>query len=122
MNPHALVIPDTSPRGDNVPDYPDRYDLGQGAGFYVNATTPAWKNNYQMYNYIVNELPPLVESFFPVIRDKKSIFGHSLGGHSALVCALRNPQKYKSVSAFAPIYNPSKSPWGRDCFTTYLGG
>jgi|TARA_B110001454_G_scaffold43435_1_gene42540 S-formylglutathione hydrolase len=117
----ALIIPDTSPRGDNVPDYPDRYNLGQGAGFYVNATTPTWKNNYQMYNYIVNELPQLVESFFPVIRDKKSIFGHSMGGHGALVCALRNPQEYKSVSAFAPIYNPSKSPWGRDCFTTYLG-
>jgi S-formylglutathione hydrolase len=74
-----------------------------------------------MYNYIVNELPQLVESFFPVIRDKKSIFGHSMGGHGALVCALRNPQEYKSVSAFAPIYTPSKSPWGRDCFTTYLG-
>jgi S-formylglutathione hydrolase len=117
----ALVIPDSSPRGDNVPDYPDRYDLGQGAGFYVNATTPTWSENYQMYSYIVDELPKLVEGFFPLIKGKKSIFGHSMGGHGALVCALRNPENYKSVSAFAPIYNPSTSPWGKDCFSTYLG-
>ncbi len=117
----ALVIPDTSPRGDNVPDYPDRYDLGQGAGFYVNATTTTWSDNYQMYDYIVEELPKLIEDFFPIIKNNKSIFGHSMGGHGALVCALRNPQHYKSVSAFAPIYNPSTSPWGKDCFNTYLG-
>jgi S-formylglutathione hydrolase len=117
----ALVIPDTSPRGDNVPDYPDRYDLGQGAGFYVNATTSTWSDNYQMYDYIVDELPKLVEDFLPINKGKKSIFGHSMGGHGALVCALRNPEKYKSVSAFAPIYNPSTSPWGKDCFSTYLG-
>ncbi len=117
----ALVIPDTSPRGDNVPDYPDRYDLGQGAGFYVNATTTTWSDNYQMYDYIVEELPQLIEDFFPIIKNNKSIFGHSMGGHGALVCALRNPQHYKSVSAFAPIYNPSTSPWGKDCFNTYLG-
>ena len=117
----ALVIPDTSPRGDNVPDYPDRYDLGQGAGFYVNATTTTWSDNYQMYDYIVEELPQLIEDFFPIIKNNKSIFGHSMGGHGALVCALRNPKHYKSVSAFAPIYNPSTSPWGKDCFNTYLG-
>ncbi len=117
----ALVIPDTSPRGDNVPDYPDRYDLGQGAGFYVNATTTTWSDNYQMYDYIVEELPQLIEDFFPIIKNNKSIFGHSMGGHGALVCALRNPKHYNSVSAFAPIYNPSISPWGKDCFNTYLG-
>ncbi|MFP6776284.1 MAG: S-formylglutathione hydrolase [PS1 clade bacterium] len=117
----ALVIPDTSPRGDNVPDYPDRYDLGQGAGFYVNATTSTWIDNYQMYDYIVDELPKLVEDFLPITKGNKSIFGHSMGGHGALVCALRNPEKYKSVSAFAPIYNPSQSSWGKDCFNTYLG-
>ncbi len=116
-----LVMPDTSPRGLAVPDVPERYDLGQGAGFYVNATQSPWKTNYRMYDYVSRELPGLVETHFPVIAGKQSISGHSMGGHGALICALKNPGRYASVSAFAPICNPVVSPWGKGCFSAYLG-
>jgi S-formylglutathione hydrolase len=117
----ALVIPDTSPRGAQVPDVAERYDLGQGAGFYVNATCPPWSTHYHMYDYVTRELPALVEAGLPIIPGVKSISGHSMGGHGALICALKNPGSYRSVSAFAPICNPVKSGWGEGCFTAYLG-
>ena len=117
----VLVIPDTSPRGDTVADARERYDLGQGAGFYLNATRMPWAKHYQMYDYIVLELPSLIEQHFPVIAGRKSISGHSMGGHGALICALKNPGAYRSVSAFAPICHPSTVPWGEACFSTYLG-
>lgn len=116
-----LVMPDTSPRGDGVPDAPERYDLGQGAGFYVNATQAPWATHYHMYDYITRELPALVEAHFPAIPGKRAISGHSMGGHGALICALKNPGLYVSVSAFAPICNPVISPWGQGCFSAYLG-
>ena len=116
----ALVMPDTSPRGENVADAPGAYDLGVGAGFYVNATQKPWNHHFQMYDYVVNELPTLVERYFPV-SDRRSICGHSMGGHGALVIALRNPQRYQSVSAFSPIANPTDSPWGKKAFSHYLG-
>ena len=115
----ALVAPDTSPRGEDVADA-DSYDLGQGAGFYVNATEAPWNRHYQMYDYVLHELPKLIEETFPV-TDQRSIFGHSMGGHGALVLALRNPERYKSVSAFSPICNPVKCPWGEKVFSAYLG-
>lgn len=115
----ALVAPDTSPRGEDVADA-DAYDLGQGAGFYVNATEAPWNRHYQMYDYVLHELPKLVEETFPV-TDQRSIFGHSMGGHGALVLALRNPERYKSVSAFSPICNPVNCPWGQKAFSAYLG-
>lgn len=116
-----LVMPDTSPRGDDVPDAPERYDLGHGAGFYVNATQAPWAQHYRMYDYVTAELPALVEANFPAIPGVASISGHSMGGHGALICVLKNPGKYKSVSAFAPICHPSVSPWGEGCFGAYLG-
>lgn len=116
-----LVMPDTSPRGDGVPDVPERYDLGKGAGFYVNATQAPWATHYQMYDYVTQELPALIEANFPVVPGMRSISGHSMGGHGALVCALKNPGMYASVSAFAPICNPVLSPWGQGCFSAYLG-
>ncbi len=117
----ALVAPDTSPRGDDVPDDPDgQYDFGLGAGFYVNATQPPWDRHYRMYDYVVDELPGLVESSFPV-SDRRVISGHSMGGHGALVIALRHPERYRSVSAFSPISNPINAPWGRKAFGGYLG-
>ena len=117
----ALVVPDTSPRGEGVPDDPDGdYDFGLGAGFYVNATQEPWLNHYQMYDYVVKELPGLMESTFP-INDRRSISGHSMGGHGALVIALRNPQEYLSVSAFSPICNPVSCAWGEKAFSNYLG-
>ena len=116
-----LVMPDTSPRGDEVPDAPERYDLGQGAGFYVNATQPPWATHYQMYDYVARELPALVEAHFPVAAGRRAISGHSMGGHGALICALKNPGRYASVSAFAPICHPVVSPWGEGCFAAYLG-
>ncbi|GIU18738.1 MULTISPECIES: S-formylglutathione hydrolase [unclassified Shewanella] len=115
----AIVAPDTSPRGDDVADDAG-YDLGKGAGFYVNATQAPWNRHYRMYDYVVNELPQLIESMFPV-SDKRSIAGHSMGGHGALVIAMRNPQAYQSVSAFSPIANPVNCPWGKKAFTAYLG-
>ena len=117
-----LVCPDTSPRGTDIPGEHDAYDFGSGAGFYVDATEEPWKNNYRMYSYVTKELPTLVENAFPVIPDKRSVFGHSMGGHGALVCALRNPGFYKSASAFSPICNPTKCAWGVRAFTGYLGG
>ncbi|VAW79874.1 S-formylglutathione hydrolase [hydrothermal vent metagenome] len=114
----AIIFPDTSPR--NVADA-DQYDLGQGAGFYVNATQKPWYPNYHMYDYITQELPELIEANFPIVTGLKSISGHSMGGHGALICALKNPGVYASVSAFSPICNPVKSAWGKGCFSAYLG-
>ena len=116
----ALVAPDTSPRGDAVAD-DEGYDLGQGAGFYVNATQAPWSRHYHMYDYVLNELPLLVESHFPV-SGERAVAGHSMGGHGALVLALRNPERYRSVSAFSPIANPVDCPWGRKAFAAYLDG
>jgi S-formylglutathione hydrolase len=117
----AIVAPDTSPRGEGVPDDPDAaYDFGLGAGFYVNATDARWSKHYQMYDYVVDELPNLVESSFP-INDRRSVSGHSMGGHGALVVALRNPDRYTSASAFSPINNPMDCPWGQKAFSQYLG-
>jgi S-formylglutathione hydrolase len=115
----AIVCPDTSPRGDGVADA-DGYDLGKGAGFYVNATQAPWSRHYRMYDYIVDELPALIEANFPV-TDARAISGHSMGGHGALVLALRNPGRYRSVSAFSPIVAPSQVPWGQKAFAAYLG-
>jgi S-formylglutathione hydrolase len=115
----AIVAPDTSPRGEGVAN-DDSYDLGQGAGFYVNATQAPWNRHFQMYDYVVNELPDLIESMFPV-SDKRAVAGHSMGGHGALTIALRNPERYQSVSAFSPISNPINCPWGQKAFTAYLG-
>ena len=117
----ALIIPDTSPRGDSVPDVPEHYDLGQGAGFYVNAVQPPWDKHFRMYDYVVEELPHLVEMHLPLIPGVKSISGHSMGGHGALIAALKNPGAYRSVSAFAPICHPLNGAWGKGCFTAYLG-
>ncbi len=117
----ALVMPDTSPRGENVADAPDRYDLGRGAGFYVNAIREPWASHYRMYDYVSQELPALVEAGLPLIPGLKSITGHSMGGHGALIAALRNPGAYRSVSAFAPICNPVHCGWGEGCLEAYLG-
>ena len=114
-----VVVPDTSPRGNTVADV-DRYDLGQGAGFYLNATELPWKTHYRMYDYILGELPDVVLKNFPA-TEKKSISGHSMGGLGALVLALRNPSEYVSVSAFSPIVSPSQVPWGQQAFSVYLG-
>lgn len=115
----AIVCPDTSPRGDDVPDA-DGYDLGKGAGFYVNATQAPWATHYRMHDYVADELPALIEAHFPV-SSSRAISGHSMGGHGALVVALRNPGRYRSVSAFAPIVAPSQVAWGEKAFTAYLG-
>lgn len=117
----ALICPDTSPRGANIEGEEDGWDFGTGAGFYVNATEDKWSANYNMYDYVTKELPTLIESEFNVIPGKKSVMGHSMGGHGALICALKNPDAYASVSAFAPICNPTKCPWGEKAFTGYLG-
>ena len=114
-----LVAPDTSPRGEGVPDA-EGYDLGLGAGFYVNATQPPWSRHYRMYDYVVDELPALVDAHFPTTT-ARAISGHSMGGHGALIIALKNPGRYRSVSAFAPIVAPSQVPWGEKAFTAYLG-
>ncbi|HLD64633.1 MAG TPA: S-formylglutathione hydrolase [Pseudomonas sp.] len=117
----VLVAPDTSPRGPEVPDDPDgAWDFGLGAGFYLNATEQPWARHYQMHDYVVQELPALIEANFPV-SDRRGISGHSMGGHGALVCALRNPGRYQSLSAFAPIVNPMDCPWGQKAFGRYLG-
>lgn len=116
----AIVMPDTSPRGTDYPAEHESYDFGSGAGFYVNATVAPYSHTYHMYDYVVKELPTLVEEHFPV-TDKRSISGHSMGGHGALICALKNPGRYQSVSAFAPITNPTQCPWGEKAFTGYLG-
>jgi S-formylglutathione hydrolase len=117
----AIVAPDTSPRGDGVADDPQgAYDLGLGAGFYLNATQPPWAAHYRMEDYVLQELPALIEALFPV-SDKRAISGHSMGGHGALTLALKNPQRFTSVSAFSPISNPSRCPWGIKAFSAYLG-
>lgn len=115
----ALVMPDTSPRGEGVPDAPS-YDLGQGAGFYLNATQTPWAQHYHMYDYITAELPAHLAAHYP-LDDRAGIAGHSMGGHGALQIALKNPSRYAAVSAFAPIVNPGDTPWGQKAFTAYLG-
>lgn len=114
-----LVAPDTSPRGEGVADA-EGYDIGQGAGFYINATQAPWSTHYRMYDYVVDELPTLVEAQFPA-SDARAISGHSMGGHGALVVALKNPGRYRSISAFSPIVAPSQVPWGEKVFSAYLG-
>lgn len=117
----VIVAPDTSPRGDDVPGDPDGgWDFGHGAGFYLNATQAPWAQHYRMHDYVVHELPALIEASFAV-SDQRGISGHSMGGHGALVCALRNPGRYQSLSAFAPICNPMIVPWGEKAFSRYLG-
>ena len=117
----AIVAPDTSPRGQDVPDDKDgNYDLGLGAGFYLNATEPPWNTHYHMYDYVVNELPQIIEKHFPVTAIK-SVAGHSMGGHGALTIGIKNADKYESISAFSPVCHPSHSPWGIKIFRQYLG-
>lgn len=116
----ALVYPDTSPRGDGIADHED-FDLGQGAGFYVDATQQPWAGNFRMHDYVSNELPELVASEFPIDSTAMGVTGHSMGGHGALTLAMNFPQLFRSVSAFAPIANPVGSDWGRKQFSAYLG-
>ena len=116
----AVVFPDTSPRGEGVADHAD-YDLGQGAGFYVNATEAPWRPHFRMWDYVTDELPRVLFNAFPVDEARQGITGHSMGGHGALTVALRFPERFASVSAFAPIANPTRSDWGRKQFGAYLG-
>jgi len=117
-----LVAPDTSPRGDEVPDDPDgAWDFGIGAGFYLNATEVPWKTHYQMYEYVTSELPALIFGNFSGDKTRQGIFGHSMGGHGALTLGLKNPQTYSSISAFAPICSPIHCPWGQKALSNYLG-
>jgi len=117
----AIVAPDTSPRGDGVPDDENgAYDFGLGAGFYVDAIQAPWNTHYQMYSYVTEELPNIIEQHFPVTKER-AISGHSMGGHGALVAGLRNPNRYVSVSAFSPISNPIDCAWGQKAFSHYLG-
>ena len=117
-----LVAPDTSPRGEDVPDAKDEYDFGKGAGFYVNATQQPWSKHYQMRSYIEDELPALIAEHFPAAdMTRQGITGHSMGGHGALTIALRNPERFASVSAFSPIVAPSQVPWGKKALSRYLG-
>jgi S-formylglutathione hydrolase len=117
----AIVMPDTSPRGLDLPGEDDNYDFGSGAGFYLNATESPWAGHYNMYDYVVDELPALINEHFPVVSGRVSISGHSMGGHGALTIGLKNPDRYRSVSAFAPIVAPMQCPWGQKAFTGYLG-
>ncbi|XP_046744010.1 S-formylglutathione hydrolase [Diprion similis] len=117
-----IVAPDTSPRGLNIPGEDDDWDFGTGAGFYVDATSDPWKTNYRMYSYVTKELPALINEKFPAIPDRKSITGHSMGGHGAFIAVLKNPGLYRSVSAMSPICNPINCPWGKKAFSGYLGG
>tara|TARA_B110000003_G_scaffold82966_1_gene84719 strand:- start:2429 stop:3283 length:855 start_codon:yes stop_codon:yes gene_type:complete len=117
-----ILAPDTSPRGDNVPDDENgAYDFGLGAGFYVNATKSPWQTHYNMYDYVTKELPSIITSNFNVDKNRFGIFGHSMGGHGALTIGLRNPDTYRSISAFAPICNPINCPWGTKALGNYLG-
>ena len=116
-----LVTPDTSPRGAGIAGEEQDWDFGTGAGFYLDATEAPWSRHYRMHVYVVHELPALIEANFPALPDRRGIFGHSMGGHGALVCALRHPGRYRSVSAFAPICAPSLAPWGEKAFGNYLG-
>ncbi len=115
-----IVCPDTSPRGDDMADE-EAYDMGQGAGFYVDATEQPWSTNYRMRSYIEQELPALIAEAFPADMERQGIFGHSMGGHGALTIGLRNPDRFKSVSAFAPIVSPLNCPWGHKALGGYLG-
>lgn len=117
----ALVAPDTSPRGVPLPGDSDNWDFGVGAGFYLDATEPPWSRHYRMYSYITRELAALVEEHFPIDPKRQGIFGHSMGGHGALTLGLKNPDRYRSISAFAPISAPMHCPWGQKAFTGYLG-
>jgi S-formylglutathione hydrolase len=116
-----LVAPDTSPRGIKLPGDSDSWDFGVAAGFYLDATVEPWSRHYRMYTYVTQELRHLIESQFPADSGRTGIFGHSMGGHGALTLALRNPERYRSVSAFAPIAAPRQCPWGQKAFTGYLG-
>ncbi len=116
-----LVAPDTSPRAANIPGEDDDWDFGTGAGFYVDATAAPWSKNYRMFSYVTEELPALIAGSFPARADAQGIFGHSMGGHGALICALKKPGQYRSVSAFAPIAAPTRCPWGHKAFGGYLG-
>lgn len=116
-----LVVPDTSPRGAGIPGEDDSWDFGTGAGFYLDATQEPWRSHYNMYRYVTQELPALIAAQFPIRPDRQGIFGHSMGGHGALICALKNPDRYRSVSAFAPIAAPMRCPWGQKAFSNYLG-
>lgn len=116
----VLIAPDTSPRGDDVPD-DEAYDFGKGAGFYVDATREPWAKNFRMRSYIERELPAIISANFPVDIDRQGICGHSMGGHGALTIALRNPRRFRSVSAFSPIVSPMNCPWGEKALEGYLG-
>lgn len=116
-----VVCPDTSPRGDRLPDEPGNWQFGKGAGFYLDATQAPFAANYRMYSYVVEELPRLVASGFPADTERQGIFGHSMGGHGALSVALKNPERFRSCSAFAPIAHPSVSGWSKPAFQKYLG-
>ena len=118
----VIVAPDTSPRGDDIPDDQEgAYDFGLGAGFYVDASEDPWKQNYNMYSYVTKELNEIVYANFQVDKNRHGIFGHSMGGHGALTIGLKNPNSYKSISAFAPICNPINCPWGKKALSNYLG-
>lgn len=117
----VIVCPDTSPRGDHVHDEAGNWQIGTGAGFYVDATQEPWAKNYRMYSYVTDELPKLVAGQFPVDMDRQSIFGHSMGGHGALTIALNHPERFRSCSAFAPIVQPSTADWARTALASYLG-
>lgn len=117
----ALVFPDTSPRGANLPGEDDDWDFGSAAGFYLDATRTPWSDHYRMASYVVDELPALINAHFPVKADRVGIMGHSMGGHGALTLALKNADRYRSVSAFAPICHPIDVPWGTKAFSNYLG-
>ena len=116
----VIVCPDTSPRGEAVPDSP-AFDLGQGAGFYLDATEPPWSRHFKMDSYLTHELPGLIARLFPVDMERQGIFGHSMGGHGALTLALKSQGRFRSVSAFAPICHPMEVDWGRKAFSAYLG-
>lgn len=117
----AIICPDTSPRGEAVPDEPENWQFGSGAGFYLDATEAPYARNYRMQSYIRDELPALVAGEFPLDMSRQGIFGHSMGGHGAITLALKNPDRYRSVSAFAPITQPSTADWSRPAFEKYLG-
>ena len=117
----AVVCPDTSPRGDNVPDEADNWQFGSGAGFYLDATAVPYARHYQMYSYILGELSELVAENFAIDMSRQGVFGHSMGGHGALIMALKNPERFKSCSAFAPIVNPMTADWSATAFGKYLG-
>ena len=117
----VFVAPDTSPRGKDVPDAEDEYDFGKGAGFYLDATEQLWAQHYRMRTYIEDELPAVIAGEFPVDLSRQSIMGHSMGGHGALTIGLRNPDRFRSISAFSPIVAPMQAPWGEKAFSRYLG-